>query len=111
VIVNNVGSNLKAFAMAFSTLFTNVVSAASDSAVTFPDKLPNSRVSSAFTVYVVMFSTRVVVTKPAVVSGAAVVVVVVVVVVTSGAHSGYGVAKTPRYGVLYTHEKLEPLAV
>jgi hypothetical protein len=60
-----------------------------------------------------MFSMRVVVGAPVVVTGAAVVAGAGggAGVVTTGAHSGYGVAKTPRYGVLYTHEKVELLAV
>jgi hypothetical protein len=59
-----------------------------------------------FSMRVVPGPISVVVAAAAVVAGAAVVVVVII-----GLHSGYGVAKTPRYGVLYTHEKLEPLDV
>lgn len=93
------GSTPKPEAMESATLATKVVSAASDSAVTFSGKLPKDKVSADFTVYVVMFSMRVVVgplTAAAVVVGAAVVgAAVVVVVVTSASHVGYGVAKTP----------------
>jgi len=59
-----------------------------------------------FSVAVVPKTTPVVSRGAAVVAGASVVVVVII-----GSHVGYGVAKTPKYGVLYTHEKLEPLAV
>jgi hypothetical protein len=107
------GSTPKPSAMEPATLLTKVVSAASASAVTFSGKLPKAKVSADLIVYVVTFSTRVVVgpsTTAAVVAGAAAVVGAAVVVIT-GLHVGYGVAKTPKYGVLYTHEKLEPLAV
>jgi hypothetical protein len=89
VTVSFFGSTPKADAREPATLATKVVSAARASAVTFSGKLPKSKVIADFTVYVVMFSMRVVVAPPtayvvvapdaAVVAGAA-----VDVVVTSG---------------------------
>jgi hypothetical protein len=50
VMVTFDGSTPKALAMELPTLLTKVVSAASDSAVTFSGKLPKSKVSAAFSV-------------------------------------------------------------
>jgi hypothetical protein len=50
VMVTFVGSTPKPLAMELATLATKVVSAASDSAVTFSGKLPKSKVSAALSV-------------------------------------------------------------
>jgi hypothetical protein len=92
-----------------ATLLTNAVSAAREAAVTFSGKLAKLKVSADLIVKVVMFSMRVVVGATVVTpsvpftgagAGAGAAVVGTVVVVTSGSHVGYGVAKTPAYGVL-----------
>jgi hypothetical protein len=89
-----------------ATLLTNAVSAAREAAVTFSGKLAKLKVSADLIVKVVRFTTRVVVGAAVETllettgAGAGAAVVGTVVVVTSGSHVGYGVAKTPAYGVL-----------
>merc|ERR1719191_1990540 len=82
VMVTFDGSTPNPTAMEAPTLDTKVVSAASDSAVTFSGRLPKSKVSADFTVYVVISSKRVVVAPTAVVSSGA------AVVGSSGSHVG-----------------------
>merc|ERR1719321_2289397 len=78
-IVTIAGSTPRPAAMELATLLMKVVSAASDSAVTFSGKLPKSKVRAAFTVYVVTFLISATTTGGA--GGAA-------VVVMSGSHVG-----------------------